>query len=395
MATATGPKAFCAGGDVATLARQNMLGTQGQKDSTEYFSVEYKLNHLIATYKKPYIAIIDGITMGGGMGLSCHGPFRVATEKTVFAMPETDIGLFPDVGGGFFLSRLDGGLGAYLAITSDRLAGIQTYYSGIATHYMHSSKIPDLVNYLTSSEAQFPREATLEQRLQNIDDALVRMSPTTPPSDPIQLGGEKREAIDYAFSFPVTVPQVLKRLADIGSGQARFQSDDIRQWANKTHKLITTGRSPTSMAVTLRQLRLAQGWTIEETFRREHVIAARFMRHPDFVNGVKSKLIDKPASTPRWTPPQPEQVTDSMVDEFFEAPKGLPGLVLLDEGSREDYSEYPHAWTALPSEARIKAMLKAEPPQKVVDELAGGTGKRSGVEKKVLDVCARMTSSTR
>lgn len=399
--TAAGPKAFCAGGDVATLARQNMLGKQGEKESTEYFATEYKLNHLIATYAKPYIAIIDGITMGGGMGLSCHGPFRVATEKTLFAMPETDIGLFPDVGGGFFLSRLDGGLGAYLAITSDRVAGIQTYYAGIATHYIHSSNIPDLINQLTSGSIHFPRGSTYQQRLKVIDNALIKLSSTTPHSDPVQLAGEKREAIDEVFGPDSTIPEILKRLADISAGQTRFSSDSVREWAKKTHKVITTGRSPTSMAVTLRQLRLARGWTIGETFRREHVIAARFMRHADFVNGVKSKLIDKPATAPKWNPPQPEQVTDAMVDEFFNAPKDLPSLVLLDEESRAEYREYPHAWTALPSEARIKGMLRSagaqNPPGKttdqVVGELAGSIGNRPGAEKKVLDVWARMARS--
>lgn len=116
-------RAFCAGGDVAALAKQN--GTEsGQKDSTAYFAQEYALDHYVATYTKPYVAFIDGITMGGGVGLSVHAPFRIATERTVFAMPETTIGLFPDVGAGFALSRLDGQLGLYLALTSEQLKGV-------------------------------------------------------------------------------------------------------------------------------------------------------------------------------------------------------------------------------------------------------------------------------
>lgn len=116
-------RAFCAGGDVAALAKQN--GTpEGQAESTNYFAHEYALDHYIATYEKPYVAFIDGITMGGGVGLSVHAPFRIATEKTVFAMPETTIGLFPDVGASFFLPRLDGQLGMYLALTSEQLKGV-------------------------------------------------------------------------------------------------------------------------------------------------------------------------------------------------------------------------------------------------------------------------------
>jgi len=119
-----GDKAFCAGGDVAALAQLNTQGPEGRQKSVEYFELEYRLDHLIATYSKPYVAFMDGITMGGGVGLSVHAPFRIATERTVFAMPETTIGFFPDVGGSFFLPRLDGQIGTYLALTSDRLKGV-------------------------------------------------------------------------------------------------------------------------------------------------------------------------------------------------------------------------------------------------------------------------------
>lgn len=118
-------RAFCAGGDVAVLAQDCAKGKAGQQNSKDYFALEYKLDHLIATYEKPYVALIDGITMGGGVGLSVHAPFRIATEKTVFAMPETTIGFFPDVGASFFLPRMDGSLGLYLSLTSERLKGPQ------------------------------------------------------------------------------------------------------------------------------------------------------------------------------------------------------------------------------------------------------------------------------
>lgn len=117
-------KALCAGGDVATLAMEIAKGPDGLRKSREFFTLEYQLDHYIATYPKPYISFMDGITMGGGAGLSMHGPFRIATENTVFAMPETRIGLFPDVGAGFFLSRLDGQIGTYLALTGAHVKGV-------------------------------------------------------------------------------------------------------------------------------------------------------------------------------------------------------------------------------------------------------------------------------
>ena len=123
-----GDRALCAGGDVATLAQWNQEGPEGIARSKNYFGEEYKLDHLIATYSKPYISFMVGITMGGGVGLSVHAPFRIATEKTLFAMPETSIGFFPEVGGSFFLPRLDGQLGKYLALTSERLKGVQALY---------------------------------------------------------------------------------------------------------------------------------------------------------------------------------------------------------------------------------------------------------------------------
>ena len=147
MISGAGTKSFCAGGDVQALALQNDT-PEGQQASKDYFALEYQLDHYIATYEKPYIAVMDGITMGGGVGLSVHAPFRIATEKTVFAMPETDIGFFPDVGATFFLPRLDGSLGTYLAMTSERLVGADVYRAGIATHYLDSSVLAPLQSLL-------------------------------------------------------------------------------------------------------------------------------------------------------------------------------------------------------------------------------------------------------
>lgn len=150
-----GGKAFCAGGDVRSLVESPPSAGE------EFFRCEYTLNHLIGTYTIPYIAFIDGITMGGGVGISVHGKYRVATEKTMFAMPETAIGLFPDVGGSHFLPRLEGKLGYYLGLTGVRLKGKDVLKSGIATHYCESSALPSLENELVESSGYADVEATL------------------------------------------------------------------------------------------------------------------------------------------------------------------------------------------------------------------------------------------
>src|ERR1700761_8747793 len=203
LISGAGPKAFCAGGDVAELALQNKTGREGQQKSTDYFALEYQLDHLIATYSKPYVAIMDGITMGGGVGLSVHAPFRIATEKTVFAMPETTIGFFPDVGGSFFLPRLDGEIGTYLSLTSERLHGVQAFYAGIATHYIDSSVLAQMTTRL--SELVFRDHANLNERLELINSTIAEFTSALPSPDSYEaarhgnLTGPLREAIDRIF----------------------------------------------------------------------------------------------------------------------------------------------------------------------------------------------------
>lgn len=358
MIAGAGPKAFCAGGDVAELAKQNAT-PEGQKKSGDYFALEYKLDHLIATYSKPYIAVMDGITMGGGVGLSVHAPFRIATEKTVFAMPETTIGFFPDVGGSFFLSRMDGEVGTYLALTSERLLGVQALYAGIATHYLDSSVLQPLTTRL--SELNFRDHATLDERLRLINSTLAELttelpSPDSYPSAPTgNLTGSLREAIDRCFSKN-TIDEILSALRR----EAKSSDSALAEWAQKTSKTISQ-RSPTSLKVTLSQLRQGQKWSIGQTFKREHEMAVRFMEHPDFVEGVTARLVNKPATEPKWQPATLDEVSDEKVKTFFTLPDGVESLDLLEPGpgSQKNYSDYPWAMYALPREADIEAAVKA------------------------------------
>ena len=178
MVSGVGSKAFCAGGGITALALQNEEGPRGQQKSSDFFALEFCLDHAIAGYSKPYISVMDGITMGGGVGLSVHAPFRIATERTLFAMPETTIGNFPDVGGSFFPSRLDGEIETYLALTSERLRGVQAFYSGVATHYIHSSALESMTQRL--SELVFKDHATLRERLNLVDKTIAEFSAGLP-----------------------------------------------------------------------------------------------------------------------------------------------------------------------------------------------------------------------
>ena len=391
-----GEKALCAGGDVAQLAKQNKT-KEGQQESSDYFGLEYQLDHLIATYSKPYISIMDGITMGGGVGLSVHAPFRIATERTVFAMPETTIGFFPDVGGSFCLPRLDGEIGTYLALTSERLMGVQTLYAGIATHYLDSSILSSLTQRL--SELVFNDYATMQERLQLINSTIDEFASDLPSPDSYEkakhgnLTGELRKAIDRCFKYN-EVEEILEALRkEAGS------SSGLNEWAKATEKTITS-RSPTSLRVTLKQLRVGRNWNISEAFIREHRIASQFMAHPDFVEGVSARLISKPPKQPEWQPSQLSGVSPSDVMEFFrEVPKSERlKLIEPSEGALDQhYMEYPHGNLALPREKDIEAVVRShgkDGAKKITDKILRTWNHKSGVKEKVQDVLSRKTVDT-
>ena len=406
LMSGAGSKAFCAGGDVAELAQQN--GTsEGQKSSSDYFALEYQLDHLIATYSKPYIAIMDGITMGGGVGLSVHAPIRIATERTVFAMPETTIGFFPDVGASFFLPRLDGEIGTHLALTSERLHGIQTFYAGLATHYLDSSVLGLLTTRL--SELEFRDSAPLKERLRLINETISEFTqglpgPDSYPDSPHgDLSASLRTAIDRCYSFN-TIEEILSALET--ESQSTSPSA-MSEWAKSTHSTILT-RSPTSLKVALAQIRRGQDWDIHETFVREHHIATKFMNHPDFVEGVTARLM-KPRREPKWQPNALSAVTESDVDAFFALPSGAdqssvlrlfePYIPLTAPGSEPKvqdaaYVEYPHAWLGLPSETWIRRVIQevARTRAEIFGEVVKRWGHKAGLKEKVNEVLDRRTS---
>ncbi len=277
-------RGFCAGGDVVMLARS---GSSDAEEAKRFFFAEYRLNHLLFTYPKPTVALMDGITMGGGVGISLPCNYRVATENTRLAMPETGIGLFPDVGGGWYLSRLPGRVGQFMALTGARLDGAECLYLNLATHYVEQAGLQDLVERISKAPA----------RVQGVLGAASQPVPQA-----------KIEA---------NLPQIARlfasdRLEDV------FQSleSEPTDWARSELATLST-KSPLSCKVSLRLL--AQGanrLSFADEMRAEFALAGRVVKTHDFREGIRALLIDK-TNDPKWDPAVPEEVTDEMLDVLF------------------------------------------------------------------------------
>ncbi|XP_056351905.1 3-hydroxyisobutyryl-CoA hydrolase, mitochondrial isoform X2 [Oenanthe melanoleuca] len=297
-----GGRAFCAGGDIRAITE---AGKVGDKLIQDFFRGEYRLNNAVGTCKKPYVALIDGITMGGGVGVSVHGHFRVATEKTVFAMPETAIGLFPDVGGGYFLPRLSGKIGYYLALTGCRLKGRDVLRVGIATHFVESAKLPALEKDLIALKS--PSKEKIADLLNS-----YHMQCTVDQEKEFALD-EHLEKINSLFSAN-SMEEIVKKLKQDGSPFAMKQLETINKM------------SPTSLKLTLRQLREGASMSLQEVLQMEYRLSQACMKGHDFYEGVRAVLIDKDQS-PKWKPAALEEVSDEFVDNCFK-PLGNDDLKL-------------------------------------------------------------------
>jgi enoyl-CoA hydratase len=275
-------KAFCAGGDVRAVYD---AGRRGDGSVMSFFRTEYPMNAAIHRFPKPYVALIDGFAFGGGCGVSMHGSHRVASENAVFAMPETLIGLFPDIGASFFLNRLPGEIGMYLALTGLRIGTADASACGLATHHVASRDMAVLRGRLIEGEPP---------------DAVLAQLNASPPGQTDMMG--RRDAIDRAFGAS-SVEDILARL------------DSEGDWGRETVALLKT-RSPTSLKVTFRQMREGAALHFESCQRMEYRIMARMMEGPDFYEGVRAALIDKDQK-PRWVPDDLGKVTDGDIDRFF------------------------------------------------------------------------------
>jgi enoyl-CoA hydratase len=290
-----GGRAFCAGGDIRALYD---AGRRKDPYASDFYRAEYRLNHRIKTYGKPYVALIDGIVMGGGVGLSIHGSHRVVTERCRFAMPETGIGFFPDVGGTWFLPRCPGALGLYLGLTGARIGAADMLYCGLATHHVRSEGLDGWADIGAGA----------------IDSWLEKSAADAGPA-PL---ARDRETIDRCFA----ADSVEGILADLDA--------DGTAWAQETAAMLRR-KSPTSLKVTMRQLQVGRQLTgFAEAMRMEYRLARHFMAAPDFYEGVRAAVIDKD-NAPRWQPESLAEVSDKAVAGYFEPLGDAPDLDLTGE----------------------------------------------------------------
>ena len=283
-----GEKAFCAGGDVVKVSQSYQDGTDEWR---AFFHDEYLMNIAIEEFPKPYISLVDGITMGGGVGVSIPGDFWVATEKTMFAMPETGLGLIPDVGGGWFLPRIPGEIGMYLALTGARMKAPDLYGFGLATHVVTSEQVPAIIAALSTADIE-----------DNDDVAEILNGFHSDPADaPL---AEHVNAIDDIFS-DCSVEAILASLMKNGS-----------EWALKQHKIMMT-KSPMSMKVSFEQLRRgARMSTFRDNMIMEFRLVCNLVEANDFHEGVRAILIDKD-NTPHWSPETLAEITEEDIESFF------------------------------------------------------------------------------
>jgi enoyl-CoA hydratase/carnithine racemase len=289
-----GEKAFCAGGDIRALYKSFKIAGSVHE---EFFAAEYPLDYLLYSYPKPYAAVLDGITLGGGMGISQGSHFRIVGERTRMAMPEVAIGFFPDVGGSYFLSRLPGQLGRYLALTGTQIGAADALYTGLADIYLPPAALALIAVDLSALHWSNEHFADL-QRFMQARASAPQALPTLPAM---------RECIDAHFS-KATVGAILNSLES--ESRAAYAP-----WAQETAKLMRS-RSPTLLSVTLRQLQRGATLSLADCFRMELGMAAYAFEQGDFLEGVRAVLIDKDNS-PHWQPGRIEEVTEAMIDAFF------------------------------------------------------------------------------
>lgn len=278
-------KAFCAGGDIRSIREAALEGRSGEVYG--FFSEEYRLNQLVADYPKPYVSLIDGVNMGGGLGISVHGTVRVVTEKALFAMPETSIGFITDVGASWFLSRVEGRTGLYAALTGARLTAGDALELGLATHFVPSGKLGEFAAAIGSD---------------GLDAALASAAGNTPPASEIAA---VRPGIDEAFAGD-DISAIAERLAD---------GDE--PWRVTAREALSAA-SPWSLTVTTELLRRGGASDdLAECLGRELRAAVKMTECPDFHEGVRAVLVDKDKN-PAWTPATVAEVSGEAVRELFD-----------------------------------------------------------------------------
>jgi enoyl-CoA hydratase len=289
VVTAAGERAFSAGGDIRALYDAGKAGRHDE--ALQFWRDEYPLNAAIKNYRKPYVPLIDGIVMGGGVGISVHGSHRVAGDKFQFAMPEVSIGFFPDVGATWFLPRMPGELGTFCALTGERFNAADGVGGGMATHCVRSERFADLADALCGTT---PVDAILSAFAEPAENPVIL--PLRPVIDRLFAGSSVEEILAG-----------LDREAASGSADAA--------WAGKTAGLMRT-KSPTSLKLALAQVRRGQDWDFETCMRAEYRIVSRIIHGHDFYEGVRAVIVDKD-NKPRWQPAALSDVSDVEIERHF------------------------------------------------------------------------------
>lgn len=295
MLRGEGPKGFCAGGDIRSLHDSYKAGEKLHED---FFVEEYALDLCIHRYRKPVLVLMDGFTLGGGMGLAQGGDLRIVTERSRLGMPEVGIGYFPDVGGSYFLPRVPGELGIYLGVSGSQIKAADALYCGLADWYVDSEKLAAL-------DDRLDRLAFGANPLKDLQGLLAGLGTQTLADAPL---AQLRPVIDHFFALP-DLPSIIEQLRAVTIG-------DSRQWALDTADLLET-RSPLAMAVTLELLRRGRHLALEDCFSMELHIDRQWFAHGDIIEGVRALIVDKDKQ-PRWNPPTLAGLTTQRVDQFFE-----------------------------------------------------------------------------
>ncbi|WP_460415198.1 enoyl-CoA hydratase/isomerase family protein [Pseudomonas sp. microsymbiont 2] len=295
MLRGEGPKGFCAGGDIRSLHDSFKAGDTLHHS---FFEEEYALDLCIHRYRKPVLVLMDGFTLGGGMGLAQGCDLRIVTERSRLGMPEVGIGYFPDVGGSYFLPRVPGELGIYLGVSGSQIKAADALYCGLADWYLDSEK-------LTALDDGLDRLTFGANPLKDLQGLLARLGTQTMADAPL---AKLRPVIDHFFALP-DLPSIIEQLRAVSIG-------DTRQWALDTADLLET-RSPLAMAVTLELLRRGRHLALEDCFAMELHIDRQWFEHGDIIEGVRALIVDKDKQ-PRWNPPTLAGLTRQRVDQFFE-----------------------------------------------------------------------------
>ncbi|MFI9327000.1 enoyl-CoA hydratase/isomerase family protein [Kitasatospora sp. NPDC052868] len=304
--TGEGERGLCAGADIRAIHDDAKAGGAG---SRAFFRDEYELNALIGRYPKPYIAVMDGITMGGGVGLSAHGAVRIVTERSVVAMPETRIGLVPDVGGSLLLARAPGGAGTHLGLTSASMGPGDALFCGFADHFVPSAAVQALLADLAALDLTAAANAADAAGAADVAAAVARVvAAHARPAPPAVLAGQ-RDWIDACYSAD-TVEEIVERLLASGVQEAKEAAGQL------------LGNSPTAVKVTLAALRRARDLaSLEAVLDQEYRISCAALAAPDLVEGIRAQVVDKDRN-PRWSPATLGAVTPEDVARFFAPREG-------------------------------------------------------------------------